>query len=221
MLAEIAAACEAMGGALTDLDPLLLSGAQCAHVVEMLARIEKRCAAVRALTATRAAECEAHRGRGFCEAASWLAHTSGVSDSEARSALSTAAALESCPQTRTALMAGEVSLAQAAEITKTEKACPGSEADLLNLAARSSITGLRDAARKRRLEARDRDEHHRRQCRERYLRHWQDDNGMIRISGSFTPEVGVPLVKRVDTETDRLVRATAMGTEKETREQLA
>ncbi len=220
MLADVTAACEAMGAALSGLDPSLLSGVQCAQVVELLARTEKRCAALRALSAARAASCNSHKERGFPDAASWLAHTSGVTAGEARNALSTAAALTSAPLTREALLAGQMSLAQAGEITKTEKAVPGSEADLVELAARSSIAGLREAARKRRLEAVDRDEHHRRQHRERYLRHWQDDNGMFRVSASFTADVGVAFANRVDTETDRLARAGA-DPPTDTREQLA
>jgi Domain of unknown function (DUF222)/HNH endonuclease len=105
------------------------------------------------------------------------------------------------------LRTGEVSLTQAAEITKTEKVAPGSEADLLNLAARSSVAGLRNAARTQRLAAEDPEKARTRRHRERYFRHWVDDHGMLRVSGSFTPEVGVPLANRLDTETDRVARA--------------
>jgi hypothetical protein len=172
-----------------------------------LAKVEKRCAAVRALAAARAAECRAHKERGFADATSWLAHATGTSAGQARTELAAAAGLDGCPQTREALLAGEVSLAQASEITKTEAAVPGSEADLLDLAGRSGLTGLRDEGRRRRLEAQDPDERHRRQRRQRYLKHWRDDDGMIRLSGSFAPEVGVALTNRIDREVDRLARA--------------
>ena len=37
--------------------------------------------------------------------------------------------------------------------------------------------------------------------------HWRDDElGMFRLSAAFTPEVGAPIMKRWDDETDRLYR---------------
>jgi hypothetical protein len=206
MLAELTAACELLGDVLSALQPGVLSGVECARVVETLSVAEKRCAGVRALAALRASECQAHKERGFSDPATWLAHCSGVTVGDANAALATAACLDACDATREAVLAGQVSMAQAGEITKAERAVPGSEAELLDLAARSSVGGLRDAARKRRLEAQDDQERHRRQRQSRYFRHWQDDQGMIRISGAFTPEVGVALCNRVDAMTDRLWR---------------
>jgi hypothetical protein len=207
MLAELIEACEALGGALSGVEPELLSGVDCAQVVETLARTEKRCAAVRAVAAARAAQCGAHKERGFADATGWLDHVSGIPSGEARAALGVGNRLEACPQTRDAVLSGEISLAQAAEITKTEAAVPGSEGDLLDLAARTGVAGLRDAARKIRLDAQDPDQRHRRQRDARYLRYWRDDHGMIRIAGAFAPEVGVRLTNRIDAETDRIVRA--------------
>jgi hypothetical protein len=122
MLAELTQACEALGDVLTTVEPALLSGLDCAHVVEMLARTEKRCAAVRAVAAARAAQCGAHKDRGFVDATGWLGHVAGVAAPDARAALAVGDGLGDCPQTRQALLSGEVSLAQAAEITKTEAA---------------------------------------------------------------------------------------------------
>jgi len=207
VLAELTAAVELFGDALSGLDPSLLSGVDCASVVESLAKVEKRSAAVRVVAAAREAACGAHRDRGFSDPSTWLAHTAGVTDSEARAALAAVAKLDSAPLTAEALRAGDLSLAQAAEITKTETAAPGSEADLLDLAVSSSVAGLRHAARTRRFAAEDPEKARTRRHRERYFRHWLDDHGMIRISGAFTPEVGVPLANRIDTETDRVARA--------------
>ncbi len=207
MLTELRVACKALGAALSGVDPALLSGVECAEVVEALARTEKRCAAVRAWAATRAAECGAYKERGFADATGWLGHVSGVTAREAREALNVGGRMEASPQTWDALMSGEVSICQAAEITTTEAAVPGSEADLLDLAARTGMAGLRDAARRIRLDARDPDELYRGQRNARSLRCWRDGQGMIRIAGALCPEVGVPLVNRIDIETDRIVRA--------------
>jgi hypothetical protein len=220
MLAELSVACGLLGDALAGLELPLLSGTQCARVVETLAGVEKRCAAVRALAAARAAGCDAHKERGYPTAAAWLAHQSGISTGEARSVLATGAALEGCPATKEAVLAGEVSLTQAGEITKTETVVSGSERALLDLASTTGMAGLRDAARKVRLEAQDADEAHGRQHAERYLRHWRDEHGMIRIAGAFSPDVGVPMINRIDTATDRLYRQSDNQAEDQ-RQQLA
>jgi hypothetical protein len=160
---ELTTAVEVLSRVLTGMDVSALSGVECAALVETLARVEKRCAAVRALAAARAAACGAFRGRGFSDAATWLADASGISAGEARSALTTGSRLASCPITKEALLAGELSLVQAEEITKTERAAPGSEAALVELAGRSGVAGLCEEGRKRRLKADDADDRHRRQ----------------------------------------------------------
>src|SRR5207237_7886975 len=129
-------AARALRDALTGFEPSLLSGEDCAAVAEELARTEKACAGVRAAAAARAAECGAHRRRGWSDGADWLAQVSGTTRGEARAALETAATVGSCPATRAALASGDVSLAQAGEIVKTEAVRPGSETELVSLAKR-------------------------------------------------------------------------------------
>ena len=221
MLAELTVACEALGDALSEIDPSVLSGSDCAQMVEVLARAEKRCAALRILAATRAQQCGAHKARGYSSPARWLADVAGVTTGEAKSALDTADNLDDCPKTKEALLAGDVSIAQAAEITKTEAAVPGSESDLLDVAATRSVNELRDEARRRRLEAQVPDQRHRRQHQERRFRHWVDDDGMIRFAGGLAPEVGVSIANRIDTETDRLLRQARGEGSTDTREQVA
>jgi hypothetical protein len=207
MLVELVNGCSSLSAALAELDPALLSGSECAEAVEVLARLEKRAAAARSRCAVRAKECRAFKERGFPDAMSWLAHACGSSSGEARASLSAAAAVVSWPATAEALAAGEVSLAQAAEISKTAKAVAGSEETMLNLASSLGLAGLREEGRRRRWEAEAGDKRHRRQRQERYVRHWVDDYGMTRGSFCLPPEVGVPLVNRIDRETDRRLRA--------------
>jgi Domain of unknown function (DUF222)/HNH endonuclease len=221
MLAVLTAACEALDGAIAGTDPALLSGVDCAQVVELLARTEKKSAALRVLAAARAADCGAHKTRGFSNPAQWLADTSGLTTGEAHTALNTAKALDDCPETKQALLAGQLSLTQASEITKTVAVVPGSESRLLDLAATSSVGALKDEARRQRLEAQDADERHRRQRQDRHFRHWIDEQGMIRLSGALSPEIGVPVINRIDTETDRLVRDARADDNPEPRERLA
>ena len=216
--------CEAFGNMLAGLDPEVYSGTDCAEVVELLARAEKRSAGARLLFAARAAECRAYKERGYSSPATWLARTSGVSAGEAKSSLDTAVHLAECPETREALLAGEISLVQANEIARTEQEAPGSEADLLNRASTGSINGLKEECRRRRLAARDPDELeevHRRQRRERYERHWTDDQAMGHLAAAWPAEVYVAVANRIDAEVDDLLRkARRDGVEPEPVERL-
>jgi hypothetical protein len=69
----VLAAAQALRAALAGFDPALLSGEDCARLVEALALTEKACGAARALAAARAGECRAHRERGYGDAADWCA----------------------------------------------------------------------------------------------------------------------------------------------------
>jgi Domain of unknown function DUF222./HNH endonuclease. len=160
-----------------------------------------------------------HRQKGFADAADWLARAAGTSTVEARMQLETARALEEMPDTRAAVTAGELSMAQASEVVKTEAACPGSEAELLAVAKAGSLKTLRDQGRKWRLGAIDPEDLHRRQHAARSFSHWLDDElGMVGFTGLLPPEVGLPFVNRLDAETDRLRRQAKRDGKQEGRE---
>ena len=184
--------------------PEVFSGEDCATLAEELACTAKACTAASVRAAARAEGCGAHRRRGFSRANEWLAKMSGTTGGQARAVLGTAAALGDCPATRDAVDAGELSLGQAEEILKTEAACPGTEAELLALARGSSLGVLRERARSRRHRAMDPAELHTRQQAARELRHWTDDLGMVRGAFALPPEVGVPMLNRLEAETDRI-----------------
>jgi hypothetical protein len=128
--------------------------------------------------------------------------------SAAKAALDTAAALEQQPEVKAALEAGELSLAQARELVKTEAACPGAAAELLDVAKGQSLKTLKDEARDRRVRAIDPEELHRRQHKAQTWRHWRTSLGMVAFAGELPPEIGIPIVNRIDAETDRLWRET-------------
>jgi hypothetical protein len=98
---------------------------------------------------------------------------------------------------------------------------PGSEDELLSLAATAGLAELKDEGRRRRLHAKDPDELHRRQRQARGWHHWVDEHGLVHGTGTWTPETGVPLVNRIDAETDRLARKDRGDGDTSTREQLA
>ncbi len=204
--------------ALAGLDLRLLSGADCAAVVEALAVTEKACAAVRAAAAARVIETGAHKERGCADGVDWLARQAGTTSGAARQAVKTSAAAEACPEVQRRLVAGELSLPEAAEIINTEAELPGSAGELLALAPTSGLTALRDRARDLRLRAHDPAELYARQHRARQFRHWRDRYGMICFTGALTPEVGVQIVNRLDVETDRIRRRARADGSTEPRE---
>jgi hypothetical protein len=196
---------------LAGFEPGEYSGASCAQLAEELAFLEKGCAAARLLAASRAVDTGAHKQQGFNDANAWLARQSGTTRSQAREALDTARRLEECPDTKAALRAGEISLAQAAEITKAEAEVDGAESELLALARKSDLTRLRDGSRELRQTACDAGELRRRQLAAREFQHWRDRDGMIRFRGALPPETGLPFVHRVEAGGLRLRQQTKVS----------
>jgi hypothetical protein len=202
-------AARALRGALGDFEPGLYSGSDCARLAEELAATEKACAAARLLAAARAVETGAHQGRGYGDGASWLAASAGTTGSQARQALVLAARLDTCPRTREAVVAGEISLAQAEVLTQVEVAHPGAEDALLPAARGTDLSGLRDAARAHQLAETDPTTLRQRQFEARSFRHWHDVEGMVRFQGALPPETGLALVRRVE----RMATAAGRGAE--------
>jgi Domain of unknown function (DUF222) len=126
---------------------------------------------------------------------------------QARQALETAAGLADCADTRTALLAGDLSLLQAAEVVKTESETPGAEAELLKVARTSDLGQLRDKAREHRQANTDVGDLHRQQVRARHFRHWRDRLGMVCFEGSLPPGTGVPFINRLELAAQRARRA--------------
>jgi len=214
----VVSASGAMRALLAEADPGLLSGAACLQVAEVLARTEKAFAAARMRFAARAADCGAHGSLGFASGEEWAARLTGSSVGQARDELALAEKLATCPLTSAALAGGELSLAQAVEIARTEKALPGTEAAMVGLADTLSLGALRDEGRKRRLAALDPGEAYKRQHRERSFRSWTDAAGMIRFHGALTPDKGVPFQSRLGAVCDRLHREARRAGSTESRE---
>jgi len=189
--------------ALCDVDPSVLSPKECLAAVERLAATEKACAALRVRLAARAVEHGAHRDQGFPTGIDWLAQQMGSTNGEARNALDAARSVEDCPETKAALVSGELSLAQAHEIGRSHSEMPDAEHELVEVARTSGLGALRDAVRDRRLRDADPERLRQRQHRLREFRHWRDREGMVRISGAFTPDIGLPIVNRIEADADR------------------
>jgi Domain of unknown function (DUF222)/HNH endonuclease len=197
--------------ALVAFEPEFVSGDDCAVLAEELATTEKVCAAARVRAAARAGACGAHKERGFADVSDWMARASGSTAGSAKAALDTAAALDRQPDVGAAVKSGELSLAQARELVRTEAECPGSANDLLDVARHNSLKTLKEEARDRRVRAIDPEELHRLQHAAQHARHWRTKLGNIVITAELPPEFGVPLANRLDAETDRLWRDYRQG----------
>ena len=190
--------------ALVSFDPGSYSGEDCAALVEELAAVEKMSEWARVRAAARAGEFGAHRERGFADVSDWMARATGSTSGSAKTALATAAALESQPDAKAVLDAGELSFAQARELVRTEAAVPGSTAELLEVARGESLRTLKEQARDRRVRAIDPEELHGLQHAAMYHRTWINALGNVAYAGEFPPELGIPFKNILDAETDRL-----------------
>jgi hypothetical protein len=197
------------------------TGDDCAELAEGFAAVAKACTAASSRAAARAVECNAHRRRGHTGAVEWVARATGSTPAEARSTMSTTAALAQCPATSEAVKSGAVSMSQAREIVSAERAVPGSECALLDVAATTGMAGLREESRRVRLGAMDRDALHAEQVRSRSVTHHVDELGMVSGRFRLPPEVGVAFVNRLDEETDRLKRAARRTGNHDARDALA
>lgn len=195
---------EEFRAALVEFEPEVYSGEECAVLVEALSAAEKTCAAARLRAAARAGAFGVHRERGFADASDWLARLTGTSAAAAKTALDTAAALEELPEVEAALEAGELSMGQVHELVKTEAACPGSAAGLLEVAKEHSLKILKEQARDRRQRAMSPEELHQAQHEAEEFRHWRTALGNVGFRGELPPELGLPFVNRLDAETDRM-----------------
>jgi len=203
--------------ALAAFDPALLPGDECAALAAALTRAAKLCETSAARAAVRAIECGARGEAGDASVVEWLARVGGCSTGRVRAALATVHQVEESPATQAALVAGEVSLEQAAEVVSV----PGHEAELLELAKTSGLRAVKDLARRRRCEGIPPEELHARQRAAREFKHWTDELGMIRFRGALPPETGVPFVNRLDQETDRQWRTARREGRREARSVLA
>jgi hypothetical protein len=192
---------------LAGLDVAGLADDECLLAVETLSRVERLCAATRLRVAGRVAQTNGHVAAGHRSAAAWLATVAGTSTSRAAKTLATVATIEELPQVSQAFAAGLLSEAQAETIASAAVANPAAEAELLETAFHGDLARLRDKARQVRDAAEtDPEDRHRRQHAAREFDHWIDDDGMVAGRFRLTPDVGVPLVNRVDRETDRVYR---------------
>lgn len=195
----------ALREAVSALDPARLSGAHAARLVDVLSEGERVCQAGRALAAGRALQARTWRAAGYRTPAQWLAARTKKTLSAAITTVQTVHRLSEFPATREAFVSGRLSEIQAAEITQAAAADPRAEQGLLAVAARETVAALRDRCREVRAAAAGDEDALERIRRGRYLRHWSDRDGALRLDARLAPDDGARLVAAVAARAARLM----------------
>ena len=192
---HIADAITSLEKANAELEPELLNAAGARKMLELYARAKKLASFGETVIARKVDDAAA------------LARATGTSVGKARQTVETAKALQGAQLVSEAFAGGDISLDQATEIARAEKAQPGSATELLSVANEESFQVLREKSRKVVLEA----EQHRglgeRQREARTARHYTDELGMVKIEATVLPELGAAIVNRAEAEAKRLHRA--------------
>ena len=178
-----------------NLEPELLSNEAARDLLNDYARAEKLASFGKAVLASK------------LDNATEVARVCGTSVTKAKAA-ATVEALNGAEMVRDAFKDGQISLDQADEIAKAERARPGTASELLPVATGEAFHVLRDRARRIVLEAEQSEGLAQRQRAARAARSYQDDLGMINIRLTLEPHVGTPLVSRAEAEAARYARDT-------------
>jgi hypothetical protein len=167
----------------TRCDPDTYSGADAARLTEVGAAITKLGETITVLFAKRAADTGAWARRSSAVSPEqWLSTVSGTSEHAAREKLNTADRLDAAPVTAEKLRAGELSLAQATQVTAAVAADPESEPKMLR-ATKRGFRELRDTKERVITAASDEDRLRQVARDERHLAGWARG---LAIHGSFS-----------------------------------
>jgi hypothetical protein len=159
------------------------------------------------------AEFDRRRGwelAGHRSAAHWLSFRTGIDLGTAREKVRAARALEDLPQTSASMARGELSFSKVRALTRV--ATPENEADLVELARGTTTAQLERMVRAFRKGTREEEmDWERERHRQRSFSVFPDDDGMYRVKGRLTPEVGALLMRAVEAASDALFREEMEG----------
>jgi Domain of unknown function (DUF222) len=211
-------AVDALKATALGFDPLCVAGRDAAELLAVVSEGERVCAAMKSLLARRVEETKVWRESGHRSAAHWVAEATGETVGAASRTLETARALEQLPDTGAAFRAGRLSAVQAAEITSTAVTDPGTEADLLETAASTSVKGLRDRCREVRAGAEADDRAWARRLHvNRRAHEWTDPDGTYRLEARLAPDAGARFSSALKAHTDRILCDARRAGRRETR----
>jgi hypothetical protein len=170
---------------------------EAARLVETFAELERLAVAGRTLAGRRVERTDLWQRLGYRTPAQWMAVRAQSTMGAAIATLETGRNLDELPTTREAFKSGTLSAHQAKEISFAASADPSAEQSLLDAARVESVAELRERCRQVIASAvRDPDAEER-MHRSRYLRHWTDADGAVRLDARLTPDAGARLIASV------------------------
>jgi hypothetical protein len=188
---------------LSEFEPGGLDAPAAVTALELFGEVERLGAAGKALSARRVEQTRAWQSAGVRSAAHFVAATCGTSVRSAVTTLETARRLDDLPATAQAMRAGRLSEAQAAEIASAAGDRPGLDAELLVAAGSETLPALRERCRALRAEGTVVESYERVRAR-RYLRHWSDDEGALRLEARLCADDGATVLAALDAQRNRV-----------------
>jgi hypothetical protein len=186
------------------LDSSPIAAADAARFVDQFSEIERLAVAGRTLAARRVQETKAWRSSGAPSIVAWMAEHSRHSYRHAAATINMAMRLDQLPATKEALVAGTLSERQASEISTAAELDPSAERELLRLAQNESIAALREKCRDVAAAAVGDEDARERIRRSRYLRHWLETDGALRLDARLAADEGAPLLASIHARADAL-----------------
>ena len=172
-------------------DPYLFVVDDATVMLERLSKRSRLFDAAKMRTARRLEKVEAHKEEGYKDAPSWLSAITGDSVGQAASKLETARSAEAHPSVSEALNNGNISEAQAKEISSAADLCPDEAAGLVAeapLLTHGQLKRRCSEIRHSAESAEDEIARHERIRKSRFLRSWTDRDGAGHLQAKMTPD---------------------------------
>jgi len=187
----------AIGRFVGDLEPGLLSMSDASAWLADVTRMRSQLASAELALTARVAEGREWAREGDRSPAHFLARTAGVSLGEASSKLNAAQRLRDVPIATQALARGDVSETQFRHIADAARVAPAAERDLVELAQRETVTGLRRECARAKAAGLNAQQIHDGAHATRRLRHRCDDDCAFVLEVRTTAAAGAEVVAAV------------------------
>jgi hypothetical protein len=177
------------------LDPDTLSPADARAFALVLEEMKRAVEAIQTGVIGRVDRAGAWAGSTARSTEEWVATATGVSWGEAKGRVELAGALHQLPDTASALVEGRISGSQAGLVARAASVDPQAEYRMLDLADRSSVKELKDAAQRVVAAASGQtDEEQAAVHRTRFLRTWTGTDGAFHLQGRMTKADGAKVL---------------------------
>ena len=205
----LASAVDTVASFVSRFEPGRYSVSDAASLVSLFERGNRLCGAGETLSASRAAEGNAHSLSGHRTPDEWLSSVTGASKGEALGILKVGEALGSQPRVEEALRGGKLTSSQATLVSDAVKVNPDREKDLVKGAEKDTLHQLNERCLRAKAEGRSSDgaARHRKALHDnRRCRTYTDAEGAFCLEAHLTPEAGATVLAALDSEADRRFR---------------